>query len=224
MSKPFFSVIISAFNSAGFIRKGLDSIRDQSFTDYELIIACDKCHDNTAEVAREYTDKVIEIDHDIDGGGHYNALKIATGDWVLFMDDDDWWLHEFAFEMLAAALKEIGTEKIDLLAFSFIMRGVGYARNSPQKIYPALWNKAWRREFIGNDPLPEYDMSVAKLFYPKARFVFWDTPLYYYNFMHEGSVSDKLKKGEIDLEEIPEDIRGELSGYKNALNDGSIRV
>ena len=96
MSKPFFSVIVPAYNAAGFIRKGLDSIRAQSFTDYELIVVCDKCLDNTAEIAREYTDKVVEIDHDVDGRGHNVGLRMAAGRWVLWMDHDDWWLHEYA--------------------------------------------------------------------------------------------------------------------------------
>ena len=101
---PFFSVIIPAFNSAEFIRKGLDSIKSQSFTDYELIIVCDKCKDNTAEVAREYTDKVYEVDHDIDGPAQNKALNAAVGKWILFMDDDDWWLHEVALRHLSETI------------------------------------------------------------------------------------------------------------------------
>ena len=62
MSKPFFSVIVPEHNSAEFMRKGLESIKAQSFTDYELIVVCDACEDNTAEIAREYTDKVFEIE------------------------------------------------------------------------------------------------------------------------------------------------------------------
>ena len=50
---PFFSVIIPAHNSAEYIRKGLDSIKEQSFTDYELIVVCDACTDKTVHVARD---------------------------------------------------------------------------------------------------------------------------------------------------------------------------
>ena len=49
--QPFFSVIIPAYNSAEWIRKGLDSIKNQTFTSYEIIIICDDCHDNTADIA-----------------------------------------------------------------------------------------------------------------------------------------------------------------------------
>jgi glycosyltransferase involved in cell wall biosynthesis len=47
MSKPFFSVIVPAHNSAEYIQRGLQSIVSQSFTDYELIVVCDACTDNT---------------------------------------------------------------------------------------------------------------------------------------------------------------------------------
>ena len=41
MSKPFFSVIVPAHNSEEYIGKGIASIKEQTFTDYELIIVCD---------------------------------------------------------------------------------------------------------------------------------------------------------------------------------------
>jgi glycosyltransferase involved in cell wall biosynthesis len=223
MSRPFFSVIVPAYNAAGFIRKGLDSIRAQSFTDYELIVVCDKCLDNTAEIAREYTDRVVEIDHDVDGRGHNVGLRMAAGRWVLWMDHDDWWLHEYAFQTIAEVLAEYG-EDTDVLAFGFIMKGVGIAINCPPKIYPALWNKCWRREFLGDTELPAWDMEIAMMLHPKARFRFFPMPLYYYNFMAPGSLSEKLMKGEVDTAEIPEGVRGVFEGYKNALNDGSIHV
>ena len=53
-----FSIIIPAHNAAEYIRKGLDSIKSQSYKDYELIVVCDACTDNTEAIAREYTDKV----------------------------------------------------------------------------------------------------------------------------------------------------------------------
>lgn len=56
---PFFSVIVPANNAEGYIRKGLESIRNQDFRDYELIVVCDSCTDDTKLAAVAYTDKVI---------------------------------------------------------------------------------------------------------------------------------------------------------------------
>ena len=67
MSKPFFSVIVPAHNSAGYIGKCLRSIRKQSFQDYELIVVCDSCTDNT----ERYQAMVNEIAHRL----NFTSLK-----------------------------------------------------------------------------------------------------------------------------------------------------
>ena len=227
MSKPFFSVIVPAHNAAGFIRNGLNSIMEQTFKDYELIVVCDKCVDNTAEIAEEYTDKVVEIDHDVDGRGHNVGIKMATGSWVLFMDHDDWWIHECVFERIATVIRDACDNGVmfNVLAFNFIMKGVGYAVNSTwTKIYPAMWNKCWRRDFLGDEELPAWDMEIALKLHPKAQFLCWPEAFYYYNYMMPGSISDLIRKGEISTAEIPENVRGIFDGYRDAMRDGSIHV
>ena len=64
MSNPFFSVIVPAHNSAEFIRKGLESIKNQEFDDYELTVVCDACTDDTAEVAISGDPHVEDFDPD----------------------------------------------------------------------------------------------------------------------------------------------------------------
>ncbi len=91
---PKFSIIIPAHNSAKFIKKALDSVKIQTFKDYELIVVCDACTDKTAEIARKYTDKVIKVDFTNEGRTRNVGLDAAVGDWILWIDDDDWWMHE----------------------------------------------------------------------------------------------------------------------------------
>ena len=199
MDNPFFSVIVPEHNSAAFMEKGLQSIRDQTFMDYELIVICDACTDNTAEIARKYTDKVLEINAQRCGLARNAGLDAAKGEWVLFMDDDDYFLHEYVFEMLAGV---VGENEEDLLAFSFIMKGKGYCRNMPGRLWPAIWNKVWRRSFIGDTRFPDWkhsdDAGFARETHGRAKIAYWDMPMYYYNYMREGSLSDRIKKGEFD--------------------------
>ena len=189
---PFFSVIVPEHNSAEFMRKGLDSIVEQTFKDYELIIVCDSCEDETATIAREYTDKVFETDGKSAGVARNAGLDNATGDWIIFMDDDDWFLHDYAFEMLAERAKKTSC---DVIAFSFIFKGQGYAKCG---LWDAIWNKVWRRSFIekGNyrfPPLPFADDSpFSKETLPHAKIDFWDMPFYYYNYMRPGSLTDRF--------------------------------
>ena len=95
-----FSIIIPAHNSENHIRKALESIKSQTFTDYELIVICDSCNDNTQKVAEEYGAITERVGFGRDGLTRNRGLAKAKGDWVLFMDDDDWWLHEYVLEQL----------------------------------------------------------------------------------------------------------------------------
>ena len=198
MSNPFFSVIIPAHNSAGWIRKGLESIRAQSWTNYELIVVCDACTDNTAEIAREYTDKVIVTDFGLDGMARNAGLDAATGDWVLFMDDDDWFLHEYVFHQLALT---VGKHGEDVLQFAFIWKGRGYT--GVDRMYVAVWSKCWYREFIGKTRFSDRpywsDVDFMKAMMEKEpRIHRWDMPMYYYNYLRAGSISWRQKQGEIE--------------------------
>ena len=193
-----FSIVIPAYNAENHIRKPLESIRQQTFTDYEIIVVCDSCKDATSQVAREYTDKVFEVDFHHSGYTRNVGIDQAQGEYVLFMDDDDWWLHEYVFEILDKKLRE--TDNPDILFFSFIFKGVKYHNPTGREYLPAFWNKCWKREFIqdirveGEDAyegdVEFQDKALAK----NPKIVEWDNPLYYYDYMRPGSMSDKRGK------------------------------
>ena len=105
VKRPFFSVIVPAHNSEEYIMKGLQSVMDQDFEDYELIVVCDSCTDRTALAAYMFTDNVICTDFHSAGGARNAGLDAAKGEWVLFMDDDDWYLPG-AFSKIAEAVKQ----------------------------------------------------------------------------------------------------------------------
>ena len=183
-----FSVIIPAHNSEGFIAKGLDSIRNQSFQNFELIVVCDRCTDRTKEIAESYGAKTIEVDYGRDGLSRNAGLDVAQGEYVLFCDDDDYFLHEFAFEMIDKKLKEENNP--ELLIYSFIWKGCGVTKplNRFNEPYIAVWCKAWRRDWIADTRFSDV-YSVSDLDFHKAmmkkphRTVLYDTPLYYYNYL-----------------------------------------
>ena len=216
--RPFFSVITPQHNSAAYMRKGLNSIRSQEFKDYELIIICDACTDNTSEIAMGYADKLLSTRFGCAGLARNAGLDIAAGEWVLWMDDDDWYLPG-AFGIIAEELEK--QKDIDILAYGFEWQHMGIAMQSPKKIYSAIWNKAWNREFIGADRFPDWfhsdDAGFARMMHPRARFGFLNMPLYHYEFMRPGSVSDRIRKGEYDNSKLPENIREVADGYERWL-------
>ena len=201
---PEFSVIIPTHNGADRIAEAIRSVTEQTFTDYELIIVCDSCGDNTRERAEELTEnirdrrKIIDVGCRRDGLARNVGLTIADGKWILFLDDDDRFLHEYCFEMLAEKLDECGA---DVLDFSFIWKGVGYKDPSPDEQFVMAWCRAWRRSFIGDNRFNSEPYGSDKDFYirmirdnPKVTVAFWHCPMYYYNYMREGSLSWMEKK------------------------------
>lgn len=209
MKEPFFSVIVPAHNAEDRIRKGLDSIKGQTFKDYELIIVCDDCQDRTAEIAREYTDRVFEVGWHSCGKTRNKGLEEARGKWILFMDDDDWWTEDKAFGTIAFAIStfEEAGKPIDILAFNFVFGYKGVARQWPGRLFIAIWNKAWRRSFIGETRFPEVphsdDVGFARATHGRANVRFLDATLYYYDYMRPGSITQKLQDGELKtLEEM----------------------
>ena len=215
---PFFSVIIPAHNAEGYIRKGLESILEQDFTDYELIVICDSCTDKTEEVAAQYTHLVFRTNFHSAGGGRNAGLDVARGEWILFMDDDDWYLPG-AFRKIAETIKQ--NTEIDICCFGFEWKGRGTALQSRQRMLPAVWNKAWRRDFIGSKRFPIWmhteDVEFNKRVMPGAWCAYVMEPVYYYNFMRKGSISDRIRDGEMGYEGIPEEGRKAAAGYERWL-------
>ena len=191
-----FSIIIPAHNSAGYIDNALDSIAEQTFEDYELIVVCDSCTDNTEEIAKSYGARTVAVDYHCDGPTRNKGLEMAQGDWVLFMDDDDWWLHEFVLQQLADRLDNT----MDILCFSFIFRGIKYAHpyGNGGSYWVACWNKCYRRSVIedarfSNVTDGSADVQFYSMMFNKGlRIAVWDMPMYYYNYYREGSISEKL--------------------------------
>ena len=190
-----FSIIIPAHNAEGHIANALESIAEQTFTDYELIVICDSCTDRTADMAMEAGAVVEEVAFHNDGLSRSKGLDLATGDWVLFMDDDDWWLHEYVLEQINSRLGD----GIDILALSLIWRGVIFAQlmRHAGKLYPTVWNKCWRRSLIGDTRFPNvYSISDAyfhgEMMDKNPRIKTWDMPMYYYNYLRPGSISAQM--------------------------------
>lgn len=190
-----FSIIIPAYNAADHIRKALESVKSQAFTDYELIVVCDSCADNTREIAKEYGARTIAVNLHHSGYTRNIGLDHAHGEYVLFMDDDDWYLHEFVFQQLDEKLRVENDP--DILYFAFIFRGICYSNPENGNYLPAFWNKCWRREFIKDLRVEDEDTYEGDVeFQNKAlsmnpRIVEWNMPMYYYNYMRPGSMSDK---------------------------------
>ena len=92
---PFISVIMAAYNRAGYIVEALDSIKRQTFQDFEIIVADDGSTDNTREILEKYEGiRCIYLEHVGTAGARNAAIKTARGKWLAFLDSDDLWKEE----------------------------------------------------------------------------------------------------------------------------------
>ena len=130
---PRFSICISVFNGERYLRACIDSVLNQSFSDYELIIVDDASSDGSAAILEEYAEndkRITVIRKSQNEGlhlGHRTAIEKCSGDYILFLDADD----EFEEGLLGkvdGALRE--DQQIDMLHFGIRVIGEGVSDES----------------------------------------------------------------------------------------------
>ena len=210
-----FSIIIPAHNTEKYIRKALDSIEMQKSidpSDFEVIVVCDCCTDKTEEIARSYEGsmdiKVCVVDYHNDGPSRNEGLDIAKGDWILFMDSDDWWIHEYTMDIIKRILDSTTCkDNLDMIVFGFIWKDKGYCgpyfldTEKRKVFYSNVWSKCIRRDFIGDtrfgNMFPYSDLQFCKdIIAKQPRTHILDMPLYYYNYFREGSIMTAVANNE----------------------------
>jgi glycosyltransferase involved in cell wall biosynthesis len=91
------SVIIPAYNAERFISEAIQSCLNQTFAPHEIIVVDDGSSDRTAEIAESYAPlvNVIRLEKNVGVAEARNrAIKASTGDWIAFLDADDYFLPE----------------------------------------------------------------------------------------------------------------------------------
>lgn len=178
MSNPFLSVIVPVYNVEPYLTQCLDSILAQTFTDFEVILVDDGSTDGSGALCDSYAAKDTRFRclHKENGGlvsARQAGFRQVKGDYVTFVDSDDW-THPAMYQRMCAAAKDTGadavccnytavTPKGDLHCDSAFQSGL-YEKTKletqvyPRMIYsgtyftygiaPNLWNKIFRRELL----------------------------------------------------------------------------
>ena len=112
-----FSIIIPVYNVEPYLRECLDSVCNQTFAEWEAICVNDGSTDGSAAILKEYARKESRLCIISQPNGGLSAarntgLRVASGEYVLFLDSDDW-LEQNALEVLAGRVKGE-----DMLCFS----------------------------------------------------------------------------------------------------------
>lgn len=92
-SNPLISVIIPAYNAEKYLKEALESIIKQNYDPLEIIFVDDGSTDNTAKIVREFGHNIIYVYQENSGPSvaRNTGLKVANGEYITFLDADDFW-------------------------------------------------------------------------------------------------------------------------------------
>ena len=113
MNKPKVSVVIPVYNSEKFLSHSLDSILNQTYSDYEIICIDDGSTDSSGEILKQYSDKITIITQENQGlASALNAgIEVMNGFWFKWFSPDDVMYPE-TLKILVSAAKELDDNTI----------------------------------------------------------------------------------------------------------------
>lgn len=84
------SIIIPAYNASKYIKRCIASLLNQTYKNIEIIVVNDGSTDNTLEMAKQFDITVLDKENGGVSSARNMGLKIATGDYICFVDADDY--------------------------------------------------------------------------------------------------------------------------------------
>lgn len=103
---PRVSIIMPLYNKAPYVSKAVESVLNQSFKDWELIVVDDGSTDGGSEVVKNLSDERCQLISQENQGvsaARNNGVNLSKGEYLAFLDADDWWDERFLEEMIAFA-------------------------------------------------------------------------------------------------------------------------
>ncbi len=224
------SVIIPVYNSSTYLRKCLDSVVNQTLKDIEIIVINDGSTDDSKNIIEEYTVKyknIIFIDQENKGIGKTRniGIKKATGEYITFVDSDDY----IKENMLEEYYKYAKKHNFDLVIGSYIKKinnkeiifennkfKTGNVKTTPQILYLieyGPWAKLYKREMLINnniyfDEKRKYeDMPFVSKALLKSKLIGQITEPYYYYIIHNNSETTTMDKRVFDILDILKEIK-----------------
>lgn len=203
-----FSVIIATYNRADTLSKAIDSLLNQSYTNWEAWIVDDGSTDNTEEVVAAYLNKdnsIYYIKQENNGvaKARNRALPNVNGEYVTFLDSDDWYESNH-LETRAAILSK--NPKVDLLHGGFKILGDEYVpdrNNVKNKIHLSKCfvgaTMFVRKEIIQSlNGFKKLPLGADAEFYERAQnsgvqILKTDKPTYVYDRTGEESITHSFK-------------------------------
>ncbi|MCR5420818.1 MAG: glycosyltransferase, partial [Lachnospiraceae bacterium] len=213
------SVIIPVYNVKPYIERCLDSVINQSYKDLDIIVVDDGSNDGSESICEEYQkkDSRISVLHQQNSGlsvARNSGLDIARGEWVTFLDSDDWIepsMYQTLLELSTTYNADISScatlriidGKPEERQFDGAVREFNFNQMiegliSGEYVRFEVWNKLWRRSLIGDLRFKKGQISEDVYFdfqaFSKANMlVHINRPLHNYVVNRPGSTNTSFK-------------------------------
>jgi glycosyltransferase involved in cell wall biosynthesis len=224
MTQPIFSIITPTFNRGHLLTRVWESLKNQTFQDFEWIIIDDGSTDNTKEIVNSFNDPRLVFERFLQNKGVNTArnkgLDLAQGEYIVFVDSDDLLLPnalETFLKLWNEVPKDVGcivTTCLDLETkkkIGFFEKEKMYLEYEDivceRKIFGEM-NACWKREIIGNERLPEDIIGCEAILWwrlaKKTKIFFCDIPTKLYSQAKVGRITSPDKM----IQNAPKMIKG----------------
>lgn len=177
---PLISVIVAVYNAEEWLHRCIDSIINQTYTNLEIILVDDGSVDDSSHICDEYADKDdrIKVIHKANGGvsdAINTGLSMVNGEYIGFVDDDDYIVPEMYEELLNAITEnkvdmvlcdctyvdEQGVaiaDEISPIKKTEIIKPCEYLRRLAEPksgYYVTIWNRLYKKDVLSNIMFPK---------------------------------------------------------------------
>ncbi|MFC3932047.1 glycosyltransferase [Streptococcus dentapri] len=220
------SVIVPVYNVEDYLERCLDSLVSQTHTNLEIIIVNDGTKDNSVAIAERYAqeDPRIQIIHQDNAGlsqARNTGLKYATGDYVAFLDSDDW-LEKDAYAYMLALLEEKEADicvggihrtaeqksiaqskeaRVEVLTQKLYAKK--YFKIASQTIEYYVWNKLYKRQVVEGIQYPKdfyaEDVPTTFRYILRAQKIVVTDRIVYHYFINNHGLTAQFSKKHFDV-------------------------
>lgn len=219
------SVVLPIYNAGKYVKTTIDSLIMQTFKNFEIICVNDGSKDDSLNIIKSYSQKdnrIKIIDKKNEGvwKARLDGIKVANGDFITFIDSDDYVERNFIEEMYNNITKN--NSDMAICGFKRVDEKTGKVLSSEMKynegktilegenfeevisINTALWNKIFKASILKkiddleNPPRILEDMMFLALTYLKEKKISFVNKYLYNYIVRDGSAMNTLKIGEIE--------------------------
>lgn len=224
------SIIVPCYKVEKFLPTCIDSVRNQSYSDWELILVNDGSPDRSGEICDKYAniDERIKVIHKKNAGvaaARNTAINIATGKYAAFLDGDDFLHPDFLYDMVNiiekynADIAQCDFVKGNKFTFPKYMGTPKIKEYDSHQIFATetakivVWGKLYRIDILKNLLIPEGrffedDLITWRWYYVAKKIIVTTKPYYYYTYNEEGTMAQHHKKPNLSF----------IEGYDERIN------